>query len=66
MKSAFDLQQPWFIPLWRRVVVTAVCLGWAMIEFLNGAPGWSLVFAAFGLWCAYQFFIVWDPPEDED
>ena len=62
----FDLQVPFFIPLWRRILTVALALGWAAFETLNGAPTWGAVFAAAGLYCAYQFFVVWDPPEDED
>lgn len=62
----FDLQVPFFFPLWRRIVTVALTLGWAAFEAFNGAPAWGAVFAAAGLFCAYQFFVVWDPKEDED
>ena len=64
-QKAFDLQVPFFKPLWRRVVVVALCLIWAVFEVRNGAPFWGLVFAAAGLWCAYQFFFIWNPKDDD-
>lgn len=59
--SFFDVQHPFFKPLWRRVAVTVVCLGWAVVEFASGAPFWGILFGAAGLWCAHQFFFAFDP-----
>ncbi|MEQ5869837.1 hypothetical protein J4E08_07985 [Sagittula sp. NFXS13] len=68
MTNLMNVQTPWFIPLWRRIVLVCVCLAWGLAEFLMGNPGWSLLFAALGLYCAYQFFVVFDPkdPASED
>ena len=62
MKQLFNVQSRIFIPLWRRIALVAVTLGWAAVEFANGATLWALGFAAAGLWCAHQFFIAFDPP----
>jgi hypothetical protein len=61
----FDLQVPFFAPLWRRVALVAVCLGWALLELAWGGPFWALIFAALGLYAAWQFFAVWAPKDDE-
>lgn len=53
----FDLDHEFFRPLWIRVAVTAVALGWALFEFLTGAPFWGVLFLAAGLWCCWKFFI---------
>jgi hypothetical protein len=66
MKRFFDVQVPFFIPLWRRVVTVAACLGWAALELWWGNPGWALLFGALGLYCAHQFFIAFDPKDDHD
>lgn len=60
----FDLQHPFFRPLWIRIVVVAICLGWAGLELATGNPGWALLFAAAGVWCIYQFFVIWKDPGD--
>ncbi|MEZ5723384.1 MAG: hypothetical protein R3D59_18855 [Paracoccaceae bacterium] len=57
----FDLQVPFFIPVWRRVVTVGVALGWAAFEFLTGSPGWALLFGGAGLYAFYGFFVAWDP-----
>lgn len=56
----FDLHVPFFIPVWRRVIVTALLLGWAAFELITGAPAWALLFGAGGLYCLYGFFFAWD------
>ncbi|SDF27578.1 hypothetical protein SAMN04488105_11618 [Salipiger thiooxidans] len=56
----FDLQSPWLAPLWRRIAITVVAIGWALVELSSGAHFWAALFGAAGLWCAYQFFVVWD------
>ncbi|WP_425100342.1 hypothetical protein [Tropicibacter sp. S64] len=62
----FDVQHPFFRPLWRRVLTVALCTGWAIVELSTGNPGWALLFGAIGLYCAHQFFIAFDPPSDGD
>lgn len=64
--SLFDVQTPFFRPLWRRVAVTAVCLAWAAMEVANGAVLWAVLFGAAGLYLAWQFFVVFEPPPDGD
>lgn len=62
---AFDVQSRVFIPLWRRVAVVGFCGLWAVFEWSSGNPGWALLFGAIGAYCAHQFFIAFNPPEDE-
>ncbi|WP_116596904.1 hypothetical protein [Primorskyibacter marinus] len=57
----FDLRIPFFLPLWRRVVTVVLTGGWAAFELANGNPGWAVIFGAAGAFCAYEFFIVFDP-----
>lgn len=66
MKEIFDLRVPFFRALWRRVLVTALTFAWAGVEMASGATGWAIAFAAAGAWCAYQFFVVWTDPPDEE
>ncbi|MCY4452678.1 MAG: hypothetical protein OXC01_12075 [Immundisolibacterales bacterium] len=64
--SLFDVQTPFFRPLWRRVAVTVVCLAWAAMEVSTGAVFWAILFGAAGLYLAWQFFVVFDPAPDGD
>ena len=62
----FDLQVPFFDPLWRRVVTAGLPLAWAGFELLTGSVGWALIFAAAGLYAAWQFFVIWDQKRPEE
>lgn len=55
-----DLEHPFFLPVWRRVAVVALCLGWAVVELVGGAVFWAILFGAAGLYAAHGFFVVWD------
>jgi hypothetical protein len=59
----FGLRHPFFIPLWRRIVTVAVCLGWATFEFVGGSPTWGLLFGGTGVLAAYGLFVGFDPAE---
>lgn len=62
----FNLQAAFFRPLWLRLAVVALCLGWAVLEVATGSPGWAVLFAAAGSWAGYQFFVAWAPKPDNE
>ncbi|TGV63450.1 DUF3329 domain-containing protein, partial [Mesorhizobium sp. M00.F.Ca.ET.149.01.1.1] len=37
-----DYEHPFFRPLWRRIVVLAVCLLWSVTAFASGTPLWGV------------------------
>lgn len=53
----FKLDDPFFRPLWVRILIFVICLGWAGFEFLYGNKGWATVFAGLGVYCGYKFFV---------
>lgn len=61
----FDVQHPFFAPLWRRIAVVVLCLGWAVVELIMGSSGWAILFGAVGLYCAWQFFVVYERQKKE-
>ncbi len=62
----FNLDDPRFRPLWLRIVLTAICFGWAIFELVTGSPGWALAFAAVGGWAGYRFFVTFNPDQEEE
>ncbi len=64
-KSPFEVRHPFFRPFWRRALATAICLGWAVFEWSNGAQVWALVFGTCGVYLFLQFFIHFDPKDYE-
>ncbi len=65
-KPLFDLQHPWFKPLWRRVLVTAVCVFWTVLELYTGDPFWAMLFGALAAYSIWSFFFAFNPREPED
>ena len=62
----FNVQTPFFRPLWRRVVTTAACLAWTVVEVASGSVMWAIIFGATSLYLAWQFFVVFSPASDGD
>jgi hypothetical protein len=65
MSSFIDPQHPFYRPLWRRVAIVALCLGWGVYEFVSGSPFWGVLFVALGLFCAWQFFAAFADKEGD-
>lgn len=55
--GVFDLQVPFFLPVWRRVLLVAVCFVWCIFEFATAAPFWGVIFGAFGGYVVWQLFL---------
>ena len=66
MQKLLDLQHPFFIPLWRRVLIVAACLGWAVIEIAGDNVFWAILFGAIGLYAGYVFFFDFHPRPPEE
>ncbi len=62
----FDLRNPFFNPLWRRIATVSVTGAWAVFELVSGNPGWSIMFGAVAAYCAYEFFVIWTPQKQEE
>lgn len=44
-----------FRPLWVRILVVALALGWAATEFVTGSAGWGMLFLALGAYAGWAF-----------
>ncbi|TNC69135.1 hypothetical protein [Rubellimicrobium roseum] len=66
MDRLFDLNHPFFIPLWRRVAIVVACVLWAMVEAATGSIMWSALFASIGLYCGWHFFFNFHPRPPEE
>ena len=66
----FDFHHPFFAPLWIRLVIFAVCVCWAMVEFSHGALFWGGIFLGFAAIAGWQFFVRpadhWNGPPGQD
>jgi len=57
----FDLNHPFFRPLWLRVVVVVLCIGWALFEFATNSPFWGTLFGGLGVYAVWGLFITFNP-----
>ena len=62
----FDMDHPFFRPLWVRLAVLAVCFGWALVELMSGSPGWAMIFGALGAYAGWSFFGPRDDSRKDD
>lgn len=61
----FDLNDPFFKPLWIRIVIVLLAGGWAVFEFMSGAMFWGTLFAGIAALAFHGFFIAFNPREPE-
>jgi hypothetical protein len=52
-----DFKDPFYAPLWIRISVVVVCIGWGLLEISNAAYGWAAIFIGLGTYAAWQFKI---------
>jgi hypothetical protein len=63
MKQFLDTGHPMFRPLWVRVLIVALCVGWGIGEFVLGAGSafWGILFLALGVYAGWHFFVDFKP-----
>lgn len=65
-KRLIEVRHPFFRPLWRRIVLSVLLVGWTIFEISGGNTLWALLFGAIGVFCIYEFFFIYDPANYED
>ena len=65
MKKFLDTSHPWLRPLWVRVLLVALCFGWAVLEFATMSPFWGVIFLALGAYAAWGFFVAFEGHRDD-
>ena len=67
LRKIFNVQLEIFRPMWRRVVIVALCFAWALFEvFYTGSLNWALIVGAVGTYLFHQFFIAFDPGAENE
>ncbi|MBO6539865.1 MAG: DUF3329 domain-containing protein [Rhizobiaceae bacterium] len=57
----FELNDEFFRPVWKRVLIVAATVGWACFEFYSGQTFWGVIFLGIGVYAIYGLFIAFDP-----
>ncbi len=62
-----DPNHTFYRPLWRRVVIVAICLSWAIVEASTSEPFWAILVGAVGIYAAWTLLLNFNPqaPESE-
>ncbi|MCB1381300.1 MAG: DUF3329 domain-containing protein [Alphaproteobacteria bacterium] len=59
-----EQQHPFYKPLWRRVAIVVVILGWLIFEAsMSGASVWTMLAVGMLVYAVYTFFITF--PKDD-
>ena len=56
-----DPDHPFYRPLWIRLVIVALCLGWAIVEASTKEPFWAIIVGALGIYAAYKLLLTFSP-----
>lgn len=60
-RDPLGLHNPVFVPLWRRIAIFGICIGWSLLELYWNSPFWFILFFALAIYLAYEFFLKFDP-----
>ena len=58
-----EAENPFYRPLWVRIVLTTVLILWCLVEWMNGQTFWGVLVGAASLWAIWTFFITYRPDE---
>jgi hypothetical protein len=61
-----DPNHPFYRPLWIRIAIVAVCLGWAIVEASTREPFWAIIVGALGIYAAYKLLLTFSPQPLEE
>ncbi len=48
---------PWLHPLWVRVAILLICLGWIAVESFLGEPFWATLAVGVTALCVWELFV---------
>ncbi|MBO9098423.1 MULTISPECIES: hypothetical protein [unclassified Rhizobium] len=60
-----DPSHRFYRPIYVRIGIVALCLGWAIIEATFGEPIWSMAIGAVGAYAAWVLLLNYTPTPEE-
>jgi hypothetical protein len=60
-----DPKHRFYRPLYVRIAIVAVCLGWAIVEATVGEPIWGIAVGAVGVYAAWMLLLNYTPSPEE-
>ena len=61
-----DANHSFYRPLWVRVAIVAVCLGWAAVEATGGDLMWAVLVGGVGIYAAWVLLLNYRPKPASD
>ncbi len=58
------VEHPWFDPLWRRIVLVAVCALWTGVELAFENTTWFYIMTAITAYAAWSYLYAYKGPDD--
>ena len=62
--KSLELRHPFFIQLWRRVLLVILLISWSVIEGLMDNQVWALLIGSISIYSIYVFFFDFNLPKD--
>ena len=60
-----DPKHHFYRPLYVRIAIVAVCLGWAIVEATTGEPIWAIAVGAVGVYAAWMLLLNYTPSSED-
>ena len=60
-----DPSHKFYRPLYVRIGIVALCLGWAIVEATTGEPIWGVAVGAVGVYAAWMLLLNYTPAPEE-
>jgi hypothetical protein len=60
-----DPNHSFYRPLYVRIAIVAVCLGWAIVEAMTGSQIWGIAVGAVGVYAAWMLLLNFTPTANE-
>ena len=61
--KSLELRHPFFIQLWRRVLLVILLISWSVIEGLMDNQVWALLIGSISIYSIYVFFFDFNLPK---
>jgi hypothetical protein len=62
----FDFNDPFYKPLWLRILIVAVCTGFSLLEFNAGSSFLGMLFASLTVVTLWGLFINFNPRDTRE
>ena len=59
-----DPDHPFYRPLWVRLLIVGLCIGWTAVEYYNGEETWGIIFLVVSAYVFAQLVLFFKPKSE--